>query len=60
MQLLLLHARYPGIATHDDELINATKAFATEAAIDPNDFEFQMLYGIRTETQRTLVAFDDG
>lgn len=56
MRMLLLHARYPAIATHDDELINATKAFATEAAIDPNDFEFQMLYGIRAETQRNLVA----
>jgi proline dehydrogenase len=56
MKTLLLHARYPGIATHDDELITATKAFVTEAAIDPNDFEFQMLYGLRAETQRALVA----
>ncbi len=56
MRTLLLHARYPGIATHDDELINATKAFATEAAIDQNDFEFQMLFGLRAETQRSLVA----
>ncbi|MDX1439195.1 MAG: proline dehydrogenase family protein [Rubricoccaceae bacterium] len=58
MKMLLLHARYPGIATHDDELINATKNFVTEAAIDPNDFEFQMLYGLRTETQQALV--DEG
>ncbi|NNF58928.1 MAG: proline dehydrogenase [Rhodothermaceae bacterium] len=56
MQMLLLHGRYPGIATHDDELINATKAFTTEAAIDANDFEFQMLYGLRAETQRAIVA----
>ena len=56
MQTLLLHGRYPGIATHDDELINATKAFATEAAIERNDFEFQMLYGLRAETQRALLA----
>jgi len=55
MKMLLLHARYPGIATHDDELINATKAFVTEAAIDRNDFEFQMLYGLRTETQQAIV-----
>lgn len=58
MKMLLLHARYPGIATHDDELINATKAFVTEAAIDRNDFEFQMLYGLRTETQQAIV--DEG
>ncbi len=56
MKMLLLHARYPGIATHDDDLINATRNFVTEAAIDPNDFEFQMLYGLRSETQRALVA----
>jgi proline dehydrogenase len=56
MKQLLLHGRYPGIATHDDELIAATKAFATEAAIDPNDFEFQMLYGIRPDTQRQIAA----
>jgi len=55
MKQLLLHGRYPGIATHDDELIGATKAFATEAAIDRNDFEFQMLYGIRPDTQRALA-----
>ncbi|MDX1420395.1 MAG: proline dehydrogenase family protein [Rubricoccaceae bacterium] len=58
MKALLLHGRYPGIATHDDELIAATKAFVTEAAVDPNDFEFQMLYGLRPETQRALV--DEG
>ena len=55
MKQLLLHGRYPAIATHDDELIAATKAFATEAAIDPNDFEFQMLYGIRPDTQRQIA-----
>ncbi len=56
MRMLLLHSRYPGIATHDDELIDATKAFTTEAAIDSNDFEFQMLYGLRAETQQSIVA----
>jgi proline dehydrogenase len=55
MKQLLLHARYPGIATHDDELISATKAFVTEAAIDRGEFEFQMLYGIRPDTQRALA-----
>ena len=56
MKTLLLHGRYPAIATHDDELINATKAFTTEAAIKPNDFEFQMLYGLRPDTQRAIAA----
>jgi len=56
MQRLLVDGRYPAIATHDDELINATKAFAGERGVSPRDFEFQMLYGIRTETQRQLAA----
>lgn len=55
MKTLLLHGRYPAIATHDDELINATRNFVKEAAIDTNDFEFQMLYGLRDKTQLTLV-----
>jgi proline dehydrogenase len=56
MKELLLHSRYPAIATHDDELIGATKAFAREASVDPKDFEFQMLYGLRPETQRQIAA----
>lgn len=53
---LLLHARYPGIATHDDELIAATKAFVTEASINRGEFEFQMLYGIRPGEQKRLAG----
>jgi proline dehydrogenase len=56
MKELLMNGRYPAIATHDDELIGATKAFAREAGVDPKDFEFQMLYGLRPETQRQLAA----
>ncbi|WP_243664054.1 proline dehydrogenase family protein [Rhodothermus marinus] len=55
MQRLLLEGRYPGIATHDDVLIEATKRFAAEHQIGSERFEFQMLYGIRPETQRALV-----
>ncbi len=55
MKTLLTRGRYPGIATHDDELISATKVFAGENGIKPEDFEFQMLYGMRTETQQEIV-----
>jgi len=51
MTMLISDARYPGIATHDDILINATKAYVEEAKIPAEAFEFQMLYGIRPETQ---------
>ena len=52
---LLADGRYPGIATHDDELIEATKAFVAQEGIGADRFEFQMLYGLRDETQVDLV-----
>ncbi|GAB5534956.1 MAG: proline dehydrogenase family protein [Rubricoccaceae bacterium] len=52
---LLSDARYPGIATHDDNLISAIRSLALEEAIDLDTFEFQMLYGLRPETQRQMV-----
>jgi proline dehydrogenase len=55
MKMLILHARYPGIATHDDLLIDATKRFVAEHGVSHDDFEFQMLYGIRPETQIQIV-----
>ena len=54
MRQLLEHGAYPGIATHDDELIDETVAFATERAIAPERFEFQMLYGVRRDLQDSL------
>lgn len=55
MQALIRHARYPGIATHDDLLIDATKRFVNEHRIPSEQFEFQMLYGIRADTQERIV-----
>lgn len=47
---------YPGIATHDSALIDAVAAYARERGIAPDRYEFQMLYGIRRDVQRQLVA----
>jgi proline dehydrogenase len=55
MQLLLSEGNYPGIATHDEHMIEATRAFATRAGIPPDRFEFQMLYGVRRDLQEQLV-----
>ncbi len=52
---LLARGNYPGIATHDLELIEAVKAFTHNNDIAPDKFEFQMLYGIRPSVQRQLV-----
>jgi proline dehydrogenase len=55
MQQLIRHARYPGIATHDDRLIAATKEFVARENLSRDRFEFQMLHGIRPETHEQLV-----
>ncbi len=52
---LLKSGLYHGIATHDDAMVAAAKAFARTERIDPASFEFQMLYGIRRDLQRSLV-----
>ena len=47
---------YHGLATHDEAMIAAAKAFASKNGIAPSRFEFQMLYGVRRDLQRSLVA----
>jgi proline dehydrogenase len=55
MQLLLSSGFYHAIATHDPRMIAETIRFAAAKQISKDDFEFQMLYGIRTDLQRRLV-----
>jgi proline dehydrogenase len=55
MQLLLDKSNYPGIATHDPAIIDATKAYARDRSISYDRFEFQMLYGVRRDLQERLV-----
>jgi proline dehydrogenase len=55
MQLLLPSGVYCGIATHDPKMIAEAKNFAKKNAIGLDQFEFQMLYGIRTDLQEKLV-----
>jgi proline dehydrogenase len=56
MQLLLDRGAYPALATHDPRMIVQTKAYAEKNGIPRDAFEFQMLYGIRRDLQRQLVA----
>lgn len=56
MEMLVQRGNYPAIATHDDILINATKAYVADQAVSTDSFEFQMLFGIRAETQRSIAA----
>ena len=55
MKLLLPSGIYHAIATHDPQMIAATKEFAAAQGIGKDKFEFQMLYGIRTDLQRGLL-----
>jgi len=55
MKLLLPSGIYHGIATHDPAMIQATKDFVRETKIGRDQFEFQMLYGIRTDLQAQIV-----
>ena len=55
-EALLLKGNYPALATHDDELIAWVKSFTSSHGIGKEKFEFQMLYGVRPDTQRKLAA----
>jgi proline dehydrogenase len=55
MKILLKSGTYHGIATHDPKMIDATIAFAKAEHIAPDQFEFQMLYGVRRDLQEQLV-----
>jgi proline dehydrogenase len=56
MKILLPSGIYHAIATHDPRMILATKEFAAAQGIGKDKFEFQMLYGIRTDLQRGLLS----
>jgi proline dehydrogenase len=55
MEFLLRSGDYPAIATHDEKLITHAKAFAAREGIPPSQFEFQMIYGVRRDLQRSLA-----
>ena len=47
---------YAGFATHDETLVQFVLQKAAERNIRPEEFEFQMLYGIRNNRLQALVA----
>lgn len=55
MHRLMEHGNYPGIATHDEVIINEAKRFAKARGIASDRFEFQMLYGVRRDLQEQIV-----
>ncbi|WP_263359470.1 proline dehydrogenase family protein [Acidicapsa ligni] len=53
--ILLSSPIYHGLATHDEAMIEAAKNYARNKGVAPDQFEFQMLYGVRRDLQRRLI-----
>jgi len=53
--LLLKQGTHPAIATHDDVLLSWTRNYIAQHELPKDGFEFQMLYGVRSHTQRQLA-----
>jgi proline dehydrogenase len=55
IKLHLNNGNYTAIASHDEQIIEFTKHFVNEQGIAKEQFEFQMLYGIRDDLQQRLT-----
>ncbi|MFC8493705.1 MULTISPECIES: proline dehydrogenase family protein [unclassified Streptomyces] len=55
-KILMEGSGYPMIGSHDPRLISVGQELARRAGRKPDEYEFQMLYGIRTEEQNRLAA----
>lgn len=55
LEYSLLHAKYTSVATHDHRVIDHVKHFVKMHNISHDCFEFQMLYGFRTDMQEALA-----
>jgi proline dehydrogenase len=54
MERLLREGYYPGLATHDQRILEHAREFVTREGIPARQFEFQMLYGVRRDLQERL------
>ncbi|RRQ27176.1 proline dehydrogenase [Rhodococcus sp. Eu-32] len=55
LRILMSGRGYPMVATHDPVMISAAQQLAVGENRSSNDFEFQMLYGIRDAEQTRLA-----
>jgi proline dehydrogenase len=56
LELMLRNKCYVGIATHDSVLVDAAYHLIEELGLKKNEYEFQMLLGVRPELRKKLVA----
>jgi proline dehydrogenase len=54
MERLLQDGNYPGVATHDEAILEHARRFVERHGIGRERFEFQMLYGVRRDLQARL------
>ncbi|PZG41198.1 proline dehydrogenase [Spongiactinospora gelatinilytica] len=55
LRILMAGKGYPMVATHDDRLISISESLAARFGRERGDYEYQMLYGIRTDRQAALA-----
>lgn len=55
MKTLLDKGAYPAIASHDETILGEAFRYARERKIPAENFEFQMLYGIRNDLQQRII-----
>ncbi len=56
LRILMAGQGYPMVGTHDDRLISITETLADRFGRSRGDYEYQMLYGIRTDKQQALAG----
>jgi proline dehydrogenase len=55
LRVLMAGSGYPMVASHDPQIIDAVPAMVGESKRGADEFEYQMLYGIRDAEQRRLA-----
>ncbi|MBB1256261.1 proline dehydrogenase family protein [Streptomyces alkaliterrae] len=56
LKILMAGKGYPMIGSHDPRMVAITQELAHRGGRKPDEYEFQMLYGIREAEQERLVA----
>jgi proline dehydrogenase len=56
LSVLMRSEATPMVATHDPQLVEAARRLAREAGREPDSYEHQMLFGIRTDEQARLAG----
>lgn len=54
--IMLEAGSYVGIATHDDELIGKSEKLIDKLGLGTDDYEFQMLLGVREKARQEVVS----